>query len=180
MGQLIRDEDSFVRLFNESARTARRLETQTSYGVEQEDDAYRKFLAGDDPGIDWFRPWLDFVTEQTRLGKSIERVRVVDDPPIDYMRFEIALTPHNIRAGEDIRYLPRTVANQLGLPKEDYWLFDDNRLIFERFAEEDGWYLGFEPIEDDNVVKLHVKSFKEAWKHAIAYEEYIRMHPPST
>mgnify|MGYP006178464347 CR=1 FL=1 len=47
---------------------------------------------------------------QTSTGKRVERVRVVDDPPSDYLRFEISITPHNLAVGEDIRYLDRDLA----------------------------------------------------------------------
>ncbi|WP_338423530.1 DUF6879 family protein [Streptomyces gobiensis] len=61
---------------------------------------------------------------RTGQGKRVEPVRLIDAPPSDFLRFELWGTPHNLSAGEDIRYLQRAEAKPLGLPEYDYWLFD--------------------------------------------------------
>ncbi|MFF0078040.1 DUF6879 family protein [Streptomyces sp. NPDC005494] len=45
---------AFLRLFEDFAHAAFRLEVRTSYGIPEEDEPYRQFLAGEDPGLSWF------------------------------------------------------------------------------------------------------------------------------
>ena len=74
--------------------------------------------------------------ELARQGKRIGRVRVLSEPPSDYQRWELWGTSWHIEAGEEIRYMSRRRAEQIGLPLEyDWWLFDDERLIITRFTD---------------------------------------------
>lgn len=171
MGTLISDPDAFLALFSNFDRTAYRLEVRTAYGVKEEDGPFQCFLAGEDPGIDWLRPWLDLMSEQTRRGKRVERVRVVDDPPSDYLRWEIVNTPHNLQAGEDIRYLLRRRACELQLPEYDYWLFDNSLLVFLCFDERNR-FLGFRTSEDAEALARHTHWRDRAWRQALRFDEY--------
>ncbi|GGO85243.1 DUF6879 family protein [Wenjunlia tyrosinilytica] len=172
MGEPNSDPDSFLALFTDFEHTAYRLEVRTSYGVAGEDEPYQRFLAGDDPGVSWLQPWLDVMSEQTGQGKRVERVRVVDDPPSDYLRWELANTPHNLKAGEDIRYLSREKAMELRLPQYDYWVFDSRLLVSLRFDKDDR-FLGFESDDDAGAVLLHLQWRDAAWHHALTFEQYI-------
>src|ERR1700722_16784082 len=112
-------------LFRTFAATAWRLEVRTSYGLLADDQPYQDFLAGREPDLAWFTPWLDLMREQIQgAGKRLERVRVVDEPPSDYLRWECYLNRSNAEAGEDIRYLSRHSADALRLPAYDFWIFD--------------------------------------------------------
>ena len=86
---LIGDPAALNRLFLNFSYTAYRLEVRAAYGVAEEDVPYQKYLAGEDPGTQWLKPWLDLMAEQAQQGKRVRRVRVVDDPPSDYLRWEI-------------------------------------------------------------------------------------------
>lgn len=166
------DPDDFLRLFSEFTHTAYRLEVRRAYGVPDEDIPFQRFLAGEDPGVDWLRPWLDLMARQTGQGKRVERVRVVDEPPSDYLRWEIANTPHNLGAGEDIRYLSRPRAVSLGLPDYDYWVFDSSLLVQLRFAEDSDRFLGFETSEDPAELVRHAQWRDAAWHYALTFESY--------
>jgi hypothetical protein len=177
MAKLITDGDAFLALFSEFAHTAYRLEVRRSYGVAEEDRPFQSFLDGRDPGEEWLRPWLDLMHEQTAQGKRVERVRVVDDPPSDYLRFEIANTPRNLAAGEDIRYLQRNVARKLRLPEFDHWIFDSRFLVCLRFDGSDR-FLGFERSDDIGSVLRHLQFRDAAWHHALPFDEYLRQYAP--
>jgi hypothetical protein len=114
-------------------RTAFRLETRRQYNEPYEQADLKLFLAGaprQPDEIDWFRPWLDQIRQQTRQGKQISRVRVHDKPPTGYQRWERWLGAWNIAAGEDIRYMARTRAAKIGLPLDhDWWLLDGSQVI---------------------------------------------------
>lgn len=169
---IITDPAAFSRLFSEFAHTAYRLEVRTAYGVTDEDVPFQKYLAGEDPGIQWLQPWLDLMSAQTRKGKQVRRVRVVDDPPSDYLRWEIDNTPYNLRAGEDIRYLSRGRANELDLPRTDYWIFDDSLLALLEFDEDDR-FLGFRRTADSATLSQHNHWRDEAWRDALPYRQYV-------
>ena len=75
---------------------------------------------------------LRLVRVATQPGKSITRVRVVTVPHSDYARWGLTVAPLNINAGEDIRWRPRHrhLADGIEFLADDYWLFDDNRVVF--------------------------------------------------
>ncbi|ASW55933.1 DUF6879 family protein [Plantactinospora sp. KBS50] len=166
MPNIITDPDAFDSLFADFDHTAFKLEVRRSYGVTSEDLPYQQFLRGEDPGIEWLRPWLDTMRAQTSLGKRVERVRVVDDPPSDYLRFEMSVTPYNLEAGEDIRFLLRTDAGRLDLPDHDFWLFDSRLVAFLHFADDDR-FLGFTTSEDPTTVSQHCRWRDAAWATAV-------------
>jgi hypothetical protein len=176
MCELNTDSDAFLNLFSHFRHAAYRLEVRTMYGTAGEDEPYQQFLAHQDPGRRWFQPWLDLMTEQTRMGKLVERVRVVDEPPSPYLRFELFNTPHNLDAGEDIRYLARSEATTLDLPDYDYWVFDSRLLVFLRFGDDDR-FLGFEQTDDPAVVLRHLQAKDAAWHHALTFGDYVEKHP---
>lgn len=162
--------DAFTDLFRDFDHTAFRLEVRTAYGVANEDAAYAQFLAGQEPDTAWFGPWLDLMREQTGQGKRVERVRVIDDPPSDYLRFELWGTPYNNAAGEDIRYLDRDVANRLALPGYDFWLFDSSLLA--RLQFDGDRFLGVTLDEDPAAAVAHGYHRDAAWHHAETYDAY--------
>jgi hypothetical protein len=78
---------------------------------------------------------MEQVARQTAQGKRIGRVRVQAEPPTGYQRWERYVGRWNAAAGEDIRYMSRSRAEQIGLPLDhDWWLLDDDRVIAMRFA----------------------------------------------
>ncbi|MGO4747289.1 DUF6879 family protein [Streptomyces sp. 2MCAF27] len=170
--------DAFLQLFRDFQHTAYRLETRASYGIPEEDEPYRRFLAGDDPGLDWFEPWLALMREESGKGKRVERVRIIDEPPSDYLRFELWGTPHNLAAGEDIRYLTRPEAGQLGLPGYDYWLFDSRTVARLQFGEHDR-FLGVTLSHDPVDIQCHTQWRDAAWRYAVTFEQYQKetQHP---
>ncbi|WP_371538164.1 DUF6879 family protein [Streptomyces sp. NBC_00466] len=64
-------------------------------------EEYSQFRQGIAPPRDEGGPWFVNVREQTRRGKRIERVRLVDEPPTNGQRYLLATTPDNVAAGED-------------------------------------------------------------------------------
>lgn len=164
--------DAFTDLFRTFEHTAWRLEVRRAYD-SQSDASFPRWLAGERRDVSWFRPWLDLMSNVTGQGKRMERVRVVDDPPSDYLRFELWLNPHNAVAGEDIRYLERSVAKGLELPDEDFWLFDSKRLAKLHFDDNGDRFLGVEIIEDPVAVVQHSFWRDAAWHHAETLDRYV-------
>jgi len=170
MGRLAGED--FNRLFSTYVHTAFRLETRDHYAVTDEAEAFRKFLAGEPYELDWHRTWLAGIRSITGSGRRMQRVRLVSEPPTDYQRFELAVTPTNLAAGEDIRVLPRSRAAGLDLPAYDFWLFDDTRLGIMHF-DDDGLFQGIEMIEDPTTMTAHHAASDRALQHAMSYADYV-------
>ncbi|MFR9675854.1 DUF6879 family protein [Streptomyces sp. TR02-1] len=166
------DPGAFRSLFENFTSSAFRLETRTAYGVPEEDEPFHTWLSGEDPGTAWLQDWLDLMTAQTGNGRTVRRVRVVDHPPSDYLRFEISVTPHNLAAGEVIRYLPRQRSDELQLPGSEFWIFDRRLLVFLAFGTDDQ-FLGFASTDDPAAVSRHERIQQHAWSEALPYEQYV-------
>lgn len=81
----------------------------------------------------------------TAAGKQVARVRVVTEPHGDYTRYALAGAVINIEGGEDMRYMPRSRAQRLGLPEHDFWLFDERLVALMHFSDDDA-FLGAELV----------------------------------
>jgi hypothetical protein len=125
----------FQDLFGRQWTTAWRWECQGTYAEPSEDEPFRKFLAGEPEDLSWFQNWVDRVGAWTEEGRRMSRVRMLTDPLTDYLRFELSITPVAIDAGEDIRFLPEGRAAELGAPKTDYWMFDEQTVVLMSFGD---------------------------------------------
>jgi hypothetical protein len=96
----------------------------------------------------------------------------VTEPHTDYVRWELALDPQNIDAGEDVRYLPRHRAQGIVLPTEDCWMFDDDRLVLSLFKPEGGSG-GFAREYDPDLIRQYRVVCNQVWSRAVPYAEYV-------
>lgn len=168
--------ERFRDLFTSFERTADKLETRDRYSSPTEDEAVRQFLAGEPLDLSWLDRWFGMVRSATAAGKQFSRVRVVTEPLSDYKRFEMAVCPRTVEAGEDIRYLPRPQATALGLPARDFWLFDNKRLALLHFDDDDR-FLGAELVDDVGAVEQHRRWFKAVQAAAVPFAEYVKTRP---
>ncbi|MEY9834957.1 DUF6879 family protein [Streptacidiphilus sp. EB103A] len=156
--------------------TAWRWETRRAYGVAAESEALQAFLRGEDvsdPG----RPWLALMRQLAGQRKTVGRVRLVDTPPSDYQRFLLADVLDSVDAGEDIRYLPRTEAQRLGLPEYDFWLFDSRTIGIFHFDGDNS--LGMSLSEDPAEVLKGCQIRDAALHFAIPAREFTAQVPSS-
>lgn len=136
-------EDEWAEALRSFDRSARRLEVQPTYLVGHEAPVFERFLAGE-PAVptesDGFRDWLDQVAKLTASGRRVERVRVHDEPPSPYQRFERWAGEWNTAAGESIRYMTRARAYEIGLlpaaADRDWWLMDSSWLVTMRYDKD--------------------------------------------
>lgn len=163
--------ETFDNLFRTFHRTAFHLELKDSYHVPEEAGPFELFMEGKTDDFSWHQPWLSLVREATHAGKSITRVRVVTVPHCDYARWGLTVAPLNIEAGEDLRWLPRHLASGIDFPADDYWLFDDNRVVFTVFAEDGSFASGTE-VSDPEITEQCRKAHEQVWALAIPHDEY--------
>jgi hypothetical protein len=174
MAELVTGQE-WGRLLRTFARSAWRLETQGIYREPYEAEHFRRFLDGEPDDLEWMRDWLDTIRAITQVGRFFGRVRVLTQPLTDYLRWEIQVTPVNIEAGEDIRFLTADQAADLGLPGHDYYLFDDE-LVARMYFGDQG-FLGAELITDPSTVAQHRAWRELAWGHAMTFTDYARTAP---
>ncbi|MGW0180118.1 DUF6879 family protein [Nocardia sp. NPDC003345] len=167
---LLQQDDPFPALLHSCIREAFHLEVRDSYGVAVESGPLQAFLSGNsEDDYQWFRPWRSLVEATTRRGVAVRRVRVVTEPITDYHRWMLTVTPENIKAGEDIRYLPRHRAGQV--PVEDYWLLDDERVAFHA-RDPDGRGVGLVLTTDPWIVDYCVDVKQRLWESATRFADY--------
>ncbi|MFB7754678.1 DUF6879 family protein [Streptomyces sp. NPDC056121] len=160
-------------LFREFGHTAWRLETRKGYASDRSSPKWARFLAGEDITEDPDNSWRENVRAQTAQGKRFERVRLLDEPATQGQEFLLASGLGNVAAGEDIRHLTHTQAQDLRLPEYDFWLFDSR--VVARFAfDEDDTTLGVYVTEDPAEVLAACQARDAAWHHATRTEDVVR------
>lgn len=169
----------FDQLFAAFSATADRVELRDYYRSDVEDEVVRRFVAGESDDMAWSKAWFDKIRTLGTDGKQFRRVRVVTVPLSDYQRCGVVrVTPHNIEAGEDIRYLDRTRTADLGLPTFDYWLFDAGlptaRAVKLHFDDRDS-FLGAEFIPSEALVELSA-AFTRAFDRALTPDRFAEAH----
>ncbi|WP_067701017.1 DUF6879 family protein [Nocardia jejuensis] len=163
----------FTDLFHACRRSAFHIEVQDSYSTPDESEPFRKFLHGQADDFAWLQGWLDLVRESTDRGVSVTRLRIVTVPHVDYTRWSLAVSPLNIQAGEDIRYLARHTVGPDAIPADDYWLFDDDTVAYTLFRP-DGAAAGAATTTDPALVHRCVAIRDAMWSRANPYAEYNR------
>jgi hypothetical protein len=148
------------------------LEQRDAYNVTGEDEPFRRWLHGEPDDYAWHADWLSFVRQATAAGVLVQRVRLASVPHTDYVRWGLDVSPLNIAAGEDIRYLPRHLAAGITLPEEDYWLLDDDTLILSVFSA-DGRTGGFAWPPGPGLLGQCREVRDQVLERAVPYARYV-------
>lgn len=164
--------EAFDELFRTFRQSAFHLEVQDAYHTPEEAGPFDLFVAGKADDFAWLQPWLTLMRQATSAGKSITRARVATVPHGDYTRWGLTVAEHNIAAGEDIRWLPRHLIDPGELTADDFWLFDEERVVFTIF--EPGGALGGGAATTDPTIVGRCRAVRErVWQAAIPHREYI-------
>lgn len=157
-------------------RQAIHLEMRDIYATQIEEDRFRKWLTGEalDPVEEtrWWQPWRTMMQQHMDAGRTMRRVRVVSEPVTAYIRFEWTDAEQLVKAGEDVRWLPRRRASALLLPGNDFWLFDNETVAFTHFSG-DGGVMGHELTADPGIARQCKDAFEAAWAISIPHSEYV-------
>jgi hypothetical protein len=120
-------EDQFLGMFR-TCRAAFRLEHQRD-PLPEEQNAFTCYQVGNPLLPSQWQPWGDWLKFTRHLGGKIIRVRLVDEPPTPYQQWAMWATPYHRDAGDDIRYMRRRLAENLGIVATNWWLFDAEHLV---------------------------------------------------
>ncbi|WP_433870317.1 DUF6879 family protein [Saccharopolyspora sp. CA-218241] len=176
MSTWVRPGAEFADLLRSFRHRAWRWERQGTYRQPDEQEPWRRWRAGEPDDLAWLRPWLDDVAAAARAGKTFARVRVFQEPPTEYQRWQLDLSPENIAAGEDVRVLVDHQADRLDLPANDFWFFDDEHVALMHF--EDQQFAGASVLADPVEVDRYRSWRDTAWHHAIPFPTYVQEHSP--
>lgn len=164
--------DEFDRLFTQFEHTAWRLETRRRYASDEATDTYAEFIRGE--AVNWEgvdAEWCAERQEQTALGKRFQRVRIVDNPPTPGQLYLLDNARRNSSVGETIYSLSRAHADRLGLPAEDFWLFDSRLVALLHFDSDDN-LRDVELITEPSMVLRYAMTRDAARHHAVPYKEF--------
>jgi hypothetical protein len=166
---------TFNELLNACTSSAVHLEMRDSYAVDNEKGPFADWKAGlrhnAEDRASWWRPWLDLITETVGRGVVVRRARIVSEPVSDYIRYEHSGTFTNVAAGEQVRWLPRRQASDIGLPGNDFWLFDGALVRWNHFTGE-GRSAGGELSDTPAAAKLCSDAFEAVWDRAVPHDQY--------
>jgi hypothetical protein len=121
--------DDWRSFFAAHKREAFRLETRQTYGVECERAEYEHFLSTGHLDIPDTDQWLTRLRHFQQTGRWVGRVHVLSRPLTNYLRYEFAVYGFTVEVGEDVRILDVTDVSNPGLPKQDFWLFDESAVV---------------------------------------------------
>ncbi|MFC7734163.1 DUF6879 family protein [Actinomadura keratinilytica] len=162
-------QPTFADLLARATRSAVHLEMRDFYGPSP---GFEDWKAGGSGRIDDGGRWERLIGDAVARGVRVRRVRIVSEPVSDYIRWEYMVSDENIRAGEEIRWLPRRQASGIMLPHSDFWMYDQRLVVFN-FNDGHGNHVPeFEYTSDPRRVSQIVATFEQAWERAIPHERY--------
>lgn len=166
-------EGIYGQFFRSAVNSAVHVEVQDTYQMPDEYKPLEVWRAtGEIVQTDGGREWCRLVSDTVARGVSVRRIRVVTVPHSEYTRWLLDACAPNIGAGENIRYLPRHLANTL-VPADDFWLFDSSAVAFNTL-DEDGAGEGLAVTTDQRIVEVCTVAAHELWDQGIDHAEYIQ------
>ena len=97
----------------------------------------------------------------------------MSEPLSDYQRWSYSIADPMVKAGEDIRWVPRRLVSSVALPGNDFYLFDDRLAVFLLYAGN-GLGTGKISSSDPADIRLCRSAFEAAWKLSIPHSDYDR------
>jgi hypothetical protein len=164
--------EDWQRFFDSFERSAWRLELQPVYTMPQEQGAIARFQAGERLPSGHRSAWMDRVAGYVGTGRTIGRVHVVRRPLSEYLMFEFEwYYRHHVKAGEDIRILDVTDSAVGGLPDDDFWMFDDQRIV-KLLYRPDGTQIGRYLIDQPDISE-YTRYREIALAHSVPFTRYL-------
>jgi hypothetical protein len=160
--------DEFAALFRGFQRSAWRWECQGTYHEPSEREPFRRWQAGD-PDPTYLDGWAATVRGFRAAGKTFQRVRMVTEPPTEYLRWMFEVTSKNVAAGEDIRWITESDAVALGAPRHDFYVFDDERVAIMSF--DTNGVAGAEVTDDPATLAQHRRWRDLVWSRATPHDQ---------
>ena len=169
----VSDEEFSSLLSGGFATEAVHLETRDAYGTAVELPYMAKWAIGEPDDLRWLQGWCATLQDHLKAGRSVRRVRVVSEPLSDYQRWSHSIAWPMVEAGEDIRWVPRQLVSAVGIPGNDFYLFDGQLAVFLLYAGN-GLSAGMVKTVEPAVTELCRQAFDAVWELSIPHRDY---HP---
>lgn len=164
-------EGIYAQFFREARISAVHLEVRDSYAVPDEYEPLVRWReTGEIVKTEGGRNWCALMTETTGRGVTVARLRVVTVPHTEYTRWLLDASMDNAAAGEQIRWLPRHLAD--AVPLDDYWLFDNETVAFNT-VDQDEEAVGLAITSDPAIATLCTETWNQLWNKGIDYKNYV-------
>ncbi|MEU4294906.1 DUF6879 family protein [Kribbella sp. NPDC026596] len=163
--------DDLTELTGSFKRSMVHLEARDAYGTDTELPHLAKWLAGEPDDFAWLQDWCEKIAAHVNAGRSARRIKIVSEPLSDYQRWAYGAFTPIAEAGEDIHWVPRPRVSTVGIPGNDYYLFDGKRVVFLHYAGT-GLNTSFTTTTDREVVEMCSSAFEKVWALSIPHSEY--------
>jgi hypothetical protein len=159
-----------------------RLEYRRVYNVKDDLAEFEKWKRGektaaDDPDNSY---WQEVRALRDR-GVRSRRIRVVDFPIGDYLKYEIDFYRGSEANGEEIFFLERAPTidcMQSTVVVQDFWLFDGDVVLLWKYGK-DGKRDGQEEARDADTVRPYVQLRDCLEAKALSMSDFIKRYPKS-
>lgn len=148
-------------MFSKFKKSAKRLELLQEYQIEGgEWESFQAFLNGEiqEPYAE-LREWNDQISKWHGEGKEIERIRLIDSPLTDYLKYEIfeGYIPSSL-VGQNVNFVFRDEFEKICNRKnvKDFWMFDD-RYVFEMLYDKNGAFVGANFVDGAEQKEIYSK-----------------------
>lgn len=160
--------------------SAFRLEALQDYAVAGDDDRRRRqaFFAGDPlpPPGPGKQDDLRLIERRREDGIRVGRIHLVDRPLTDYLRYELAVYPENIAAGEDVRIVDRSLHPELDAVIGDFAVFDGETgrgtVVWFDYGK-DGRLLGYRITDAPDAVEHGRSVYAKALRRSVPLSEFM-------
>ena len=165
------NEAEFDQLLTGFTAEAIHLEARDAYGTAVELPHMAKWAAGEPDDLVWLQGWCDTLRQHAAAGRVMRRARVVSEPLSEYQHWSHSIADPMVDAGEDIRWVPRRLVSSIGIPGNDFYLFDDRLVVFLLYA---GNGLAVDRIMSTVPDDIHLcrAAFEAVWRLAIPHRDY--------
>lgn len=153
------------------SRTSLKLELRDNYAIDATAmDAWRRGGAAEARKL--VRPYAEQLAPKIAAGeKVLRRVKVISEPPSEYMRQALDVAGELVEAGEDIRWLPRRLTSTLFLPGNDFFVLDARTVIFNVLDGDDG-RAEQQLYDEPGLVADCLEAFESAWRVAVPHRDF--------
>ncbi len=169
--------DEFGAIFDRFRSSAFRMETLQAYRVAEDlaaIEAWRADRARPEYSVRT-SPWAARLATSSIAGRLWRRVRVVELPLTEYVRWEIAAYIESSVLGEQIRILVRT--STFTDLTEDFWLFDADQpgqaAAVAMHFDADGRPGEHQLVTDPDLIAAYAQAAARAWDAATPLNEFL-------
>nr|WP_189113648.1 DUF6879 family protein [Pilimelia terevasa] len=147
------------------------MEFQRAYTVDMEMPRYKHWQETGDIDWEYHLWWIEYMQRLRDEGKSVRRIKVVDEPLNDYWKFTYAQTGRLNAAGDATRWCNRQEMSHILVPPTDFYVLDGREVMFLHFGG-DLQPSGYTVSENPELVAAATSAFNTAWDFSTPHDDY--------